>query len=427
MDDDTEMRPRTTTLMYQTAARAWLTLAGGSILLPVGARLGFWLPLHLALAGAVSVAIAGAMQNFTVALTATGSPPERWTWAQFAAMNVGVALIALGRPLALPAIVGVGGASFVAGAVILLAIIRRANRRSLLERHRLPVRMYGFAVACIIVGGTFGALMGAEAIHDGTAYVALLHAHMTINVLGWVSVTIVATLVTLLPSTLRIKMPSWHGTVAAALLGGGAIGLALGLAIDVTAVVALGGLSELAGVLGAAWMVSKVLRTRRRWPIPISALHLLAGFTWFTIGSVALAISASHGAAGFEAFYLDFLTIFVGGWIVQVLLGAWAFLLPMARPGHPDVHRAGLIAIEFAAPVQLMTLNVGIGLMALRAAGWVGATAGSVGVRLALLGGAIALGKAWLFPALATRGLSDHRGEAVWGRPEPSGTGGGDG
>ena len=116
------MRPRTTTLVYQTAARSWLTLAGGSILLSAGARSGIWLPLHLTLAGAVSVAIAGAMQNFTATLTATGAPPNMWTWAQFATMNVGVALIALGRPLGVPAMVAVGGTSFVLSAIILLAI-----------------------------------------------------------------------------------------------------------------------------------------------------------------------------------------------------------------------------------------------------------------------------------------------------------------
>ena len=209
------MRPRTTTLLYQTASRVWLTLAGLSLLLPEDARFGIWLPLHLTLPGAASVAIAGAMQNFTVTLTATGAPPNSWTWVQFAAMNAGVALIALGRPLEAPTMVAFGGTSCVVSTTVLLAIVWRASKRSLLDRHRLPVRMYGAAVCCVILGGTFGALMGAEAIHSGTAYVALLHAHMTINVLGWVSLTIVATLVTLLPTTLRIRMPQWHGAVTA--------------------------------------------------------------------------------------------------------------------------------------------------------------------------------------------------------------------
>jgi nitrite reductase (NO-forming) len=413
------MRPRTTTLWYQTASRAWLTLAALSVLLPADERLGIWLPLHLTLAGAASVAIAGAAQNFTFTLTATGSPPERWVWAQFATMNAGVALIALGRPLTLAAMVAAGGMSFVAGASIQLGFIRRAIRKALHERHRLPVRMYGLATAFVIVGGTFGAAMGSGAVHDAGTYAAIVHAHLTINVLGWVSLTIVATLVTLLPSILRVRMPSWHGAWTAGLLAGGTGALALGLAFRTTVIAAVGGLCELSGALGVVWMVSKVLRAPRRWRAPVSALHLVAGVIWFTIGSMALSISTLRGVAGFDEFLPDFLTIFVGGWIVQVLLGAWAFLLPMGRPGHPDVRRAGLVAIEFAAWAQLAALNAGIALLAASEAGWMGPTAGWVGIRLALLGGTIALLKAWGFPALAAARLSDPRGEAVWSRPEP--------
>jgi hypothetical protein len=64
-------------LLYQTAARVWLTAAALSLLLPPADRLVLWLPLHLALAGAISVAISGAMQTFALALTATPSP-SRW-------------------------------------------------------------------------------------------------------------------------------------------------------------------------------------------------------------------------------------------------------------------------------------------------------------------------------------------------------------
>jgi nitrite reductase (NO-forming) len=413
------MRPRRTTLLYQTASRIWLTLAGLSLLLPADRRLGIWLPLHLALAGSASIAISGAMQNFTLALTATDPPPERWVWAQFSTMNLGVALIALGRPLALPGMVAAGGASFVVGAVILFGIVRRARRRALFERHRLPVRMYELAVVCVIAGAFMGALIGSGAVHDVRTYTALRHAHMTINVLAWVSLTIVATLVTLLPSILRVKMPSWRGAATAWLLGGGAVAIAAGLALDATAVTAVGGLCELAGAAGVAWMVLTVLRSPRRWPIAASALHLVAGVAWFAIGSLGLANACRRGVVGFDAFAPVFLVIFVGGWIVQVLLGAWTFLLPMARPGHPDVRRSGLIAIEFAAWIQLCALNAGIALMAADAAGWVGPPAGAVGIRVALLGGAIALVKAWAFPALGAMGLSDGRAQAVWQRPEP--------
>ena len=96
------MRPRSVTAFYQTAARAWLTAAVASLALPVSWRLGVWLPLHLALAGAISTAISGAMQNFMLAMTATPSPPERWVQAQFVLVTAGAGAIAIGVPTATP-------------------------------------------------------------------------------------------------------------------------------------------------------------------------------------------------------------------------------------------------------------------------------------------------------------------------------------
>lgn len=419
------MGPRTTTSMYQTASRAWLTLAGLSLLLPVGDRLGLWLPLHLTLAGAASVAIAGAMQNFSAALTATGSAPTPWVWVQFVSMNAGVAALALGRPLDHPALVAAGGTAFIVSAILLLWFVRRAWRAALNKRHRLPIRIYSFSVACVIVGGAFGALIGSGTVHGVTAYAGLLHAHMTLNVLGWVSTTIVGTMVTLLPTTMRVRMPTAHGAWAAGLLATGVGMLALGVATSTTAVAALGGLTEMAGALGVAWLVYTIARTAKPRPAPLAALHLVAGVAWFTIGSVALAFSALRGVSGFDGFHGDFLAIFVVGWIVQVLLGAWSYLLPMGRRGDPDVRRGWLVAIESGAWLQLGAFNAGILLIVARAAGWLGPSFGSVGVWLALGAGALALTKAWSFPLLARAGLSSRRGQVVWSRAEaPRRTGG---
>ena len=68
---------------------------------------------------------------------------------------------------------------------------------------------------------------------------------------------------------------------------------------------------------------------------------MLAAFAWFVVGSVGLAVALFDGAAGADRYREVFLTAFVGGWLVQVLLGAWSYLLPMARPGHPTTAVAG--------------------------------------------------------------------------------------
>jgi hypothetical protein len=88
-------------------------------------------------------------------------------------------------------------------------------RRGLNLRHRLPVLLYGAALAAILAGGSAGAVLGAGVIHDGGAWLALRRAPTVVNVLGWVSLVIVGTLVTFLPTALRVRMPVWHGGATA--------------------------------------------------------------------------------------------------------------------------------------------------------------------------------------------------------------------
>lgn len=409
------MRPRTIARLYHVASRLWLTLAGLSLLLPASARLGIWLPLHLTLAGAASVAISGAMQNFASALTGTPSPPIWAVWVQFGCVNLGAALIAAGHPSGHPGALAAGGTLFLAGILLLGWFLLRAWRKALNRRHVLPIAMYAAAVAAVLVGGTFGALIGSGAVKDPELWIGLRRAHMTLNVLGWVSLTIAGTLVTLLPTVLRIRMPSWHGGATGLLLVGGVVMIAGGLALSWTSVAALGGLAYAAGAAGVAWMVGRAFTSPRRWPVPVSAKHLVLAVGWFTFGSFALAANLLRGAPGFDAFRQDYLVIFVGGWIVQTLLGAWLYLLPMARAGHPDERRRSLAAIEFGWILQVVSLNAGLILMALRGAGWVSDTMGAIGVGLAIGGAALALFKAWAFPILARAPVLSRKQLEVWG------------
>jgi nitrite reductase (NO-forming) len=395
------------------AARAWLTAAVLTLLLPLDARRGIWLPLHLALAGAVSVAISGAMQNFALTLTAAPAPSGAVVAAQFALVNLGAAAIAIGYPAGLDALVAVGGVAFVASAALLGSLVLRARRIGLNRRHALPIAMYLAAVVAVLVGASFGALIGSLAV-SGSTWVALRGAHLTLNVLGWVSLTIAGTLVTLLPTVLRVRMPSWHGGATGVALAAGVAAIATGLATSSRPVAAAGGVSFAAGALGLGWMVARVLRTPRRWPVPVAAKHLLSAIAWFVLGSLTLPVVLA-GRAPFPGFREPYLAIFVLGWAVQTLLGAWQYLLPMARPGHPDVRRRQLAGIEIGGTLQVLALNVGVGLLALAGAGWVGGMAGAVGAGLALGGGGVALAKAWVFGPLGRAPVLGARELDVWG------------
>ncbi len=401
--------------MYQAAARAWLTAAALSLLLPGSARLGIWLPLHLTLAGAVATAISGAEQNFASALTATPPPQQLIVWTQFVAVSAGAAMVAVGYPAGRSGLVAAGGACFVLAMALLGWFVVRAWRLALNRRHAVPVWMYVGAVACVLVGGTIGAAIGSGAVHDPILWLGLRSAHMTLNVLGFVSGTIVGTLVTLLPTVLRVQMPSWHGGWTAACLLAGAAAAAAGLALRANVVMAAGGIAYLAGATGLVWLIGRVVSTPRTWPIALAAKHLLAGVVWFAIGSLWLAVALVGGLDGFIAFRLPFLAIFVVGWIVQVLLGAWLYLLPMGRPGHPDERRRQLAAVEVGGTLEVLGFNAGVALLALAGAGWGTPAVGAIGAGLALGAGAAALLKAWTFPALAHARAFTRRDRAVWG------------
>lgn len=409
------MGPRTTIRAYQLAARTWLTAAVLSLLLPESSRRGIWLPLHLALAGAVSVAIAGAMQNFAMTLTAAPAPSAWIVTLQLVGVNLGALLVAVGYPGGHLALVAWGGGVFVAAALLLGLLVARAWRIGLNRRHRLPLAMYLAAVATVLAGGTFGALVGSGAVGDPDAWVALRAAHLAVNVLGWASLTIAATLVTLLPTVLRVRMPAWHGSATGISLAVGAGAIAGGLVVRSSALATAGGLAYATGAIGLAWMVAKVLRTPRRWPVPVAARHLLLGIAWFLAGSILLPFVLARGPGSFAAFRGPYLAIFVGGWVLQTLLGAWLYLLPMARPGHPDDRKRQLAVIEVGGTLQVLVLNAGVALLAVWAAGWVGGVVGAVGAGLALAGGGVALAKAWAFAPLSrARALSSTQLE-VWG------------
>ncbi|MGZ4114383.1 MAG: hypothetical protein ACXVQT_04810 [Actinomycetota bacterium] len=409
------MRPRSVMRTYQTAARAWLSAAVVSLALPAGWRSGIWLPLHLTVAGAVTTAISGAMQNFAATLTATPAAPAAAVAAQLIALTAGVFLIAVGYPFAHPALVAAGGTSFVVAMGLLLWFVTRAWRRALNRRHRVPVAMYAGAVGCVLAGGAIGAALGSRAVGDPLTWLGLRSAHMVLNVLGFVSVTIAATLVTLLPTVLRVQMPRWHGGSTAACLLAGAIVLAVGLGSRRVGVGTAGALLFGLGVAGVLWLVVRVLGVPRTWPIPVTAKHFVAALGWFVVGSIALVDAVARGPFAFVAFREPFLVYFVAGWIVQVLLGAWLYLLPMARPGHPDERRRQLAAGEHGGNHEVVVVKLGVGLLALHAAGWASGAIGRIGAAFALAAGAWALAKAWAFPALARLGVPSVRDRAVWG------------
>jgi nitrite reductase (NO-forming) len=348
---------------------------------------------------------------FARALTSTPEPRPGLGVAQVAAVAAGASAIAAGRVLSVEGLLVVGGVSWIAGIAMLGWIVWRAWVRSIHRRHPVPIAAYGLALCFAILGGLAGAMLGSGTL-GATAYVALRRMHPTLNVLGFASLTIVGTLVTLLPTILRVRMVAWRGGLVVGLLAAGVALQAMGWAFAARWVVAAGGIAGAAGAITLGIHVAMTIRVPRRFAVPTAAMHLLAGIVWFIGGSIWLAVQLWRGPIAVDLGRSTFLGVFVCGWLVQILLGAWAYLLPMARPGGPQEHRAGLQVFEVLGRTQVVAFNTGVFLLV--ASRWLPPSSSAAGWCLALTAVLWALTKTWAFPVLAGRLSAGPRGAAVW-------------
>jgi nitrite reductase (NO-forming) len=409
------MRPRSVTALFQTVARAWLTLALLSLTLPADVRSGLWLPLHLTLAGAVATAISGAMQNFVVAMTATPGPATWLVWTRFGVLSAGVAIMALGVTTQTRLMVAVGGSAFLVSMVLLGSLVLGAWRRSLLKRHGALIAGYGAAVAFVLLGGAIGALIGSG-VADGANLAAAARTHVMLNLLGFVSMTVLSTLVTFLPTLLRVRMPARRAGPALASAGAGVVLLATGAAADATVLFAAGAWLFAAGAVLACSLAVAALRRERSFAIPAAALHVGAGLGWFVGGSIGLAWIALDGPHALDAARPWFLVVFVTGWAVQILVGAWTYLLPMALGGHPDERRRWLAVGEVGGRTQVVVANAGLLFVVLGNLGVVGPGFRTAGVVAATGAATVALVRVWAFRAMSrSRLVRSARAVGVWG------------
>lgn len=321
-----------------------------------------WLAIHLLLLGAVSNAILLWSAHFTAAVLRLAAPTSRRGEAvRLALLNLGVLAVLAAGTLA-PDWVGVAGAAAVFAAVAAhLAWLARRLRAALPARFAVTVRYYLVAAVALLTGVPVGAWM--LVVHDAARpRLVLFHAH--VNLFGWVALTVLGTLVTLWPTVLRTRMADDAVPAARNALPVAVTGLAL-VGIGTLAwwpVVAVGGLvvfTLAAGITARPAFTA----ARSKPPASFATWSIVAGSGWllvaFGVDAATLLAAPNPLAAehGFHAVLVPLLVGFVG----QVLLGALAYLLPVALGGGPatvrrhtailDRHWAQRVAMTNAALV----------------------------------------------------------------------------
>ncbi len=394
------------------ATALWAMASGGST----------WAPLHLALAGAATVAIGTFMPHFAVTLAGVmpSSAPARLTSLGLLAIGsaltvVGVTL--LGRPWPL-----VGMLFVLGGLAIVAAHVMAPTRQPLSRRHPIVTAAYVAALAELAAGVVIGGLgsMGVPAILANWALLRPAHAWLTL--FGAVSLTITATLVYLAPTVLGARIrASWALAASIAGIGLGPILTAVAFALDSRTGV-LGGMGlTLIGAIGQLAYGLDCLRRRGRFTSEhdwrgVAIGHLLGGPAWMLVAvGIALAdILLGRPLAGWS---LGLLALpMVAGWMLQELVGSWTHLAPSVTPGGPLVHARQRRILATAGRTRLVAWNAGLatlsigvfGEMAVLAVAGGLALGAAVVVSLVLLLRSLALGPyGWVEASTLSDGASE--------------------
>lgn len=373
------------TLGFFLAALA--TWASGS-----GPGSTLWLPLHLALAGGAGTAVASVLPFFTAAL-AVARPAETW-------VRVGsIALVAGGAAVVSATVAGgwpwlgaAGGVAYIVGVTGVGVAAFRPLRGSLGARRRLVERAYAIALVYVVVSVAAGTALLAGWLPIAERWIAWKPAHAWLNLVGFVSLIIVATLVHLAPTVEGTRIqPRRSAGFAIVGLALGVPAVALGYVTSADALARLGGVVVAVGAMAVP--VHALAIGRGRWTTDpgwhrMTAWSLRAASFWFAAAMLVAAGRSLWFGADPQGWSLATIAAPLAiGWVLQVVVGAITHLLPAIGPGDPASHRLQRRRLGTLATARVLSLNAGVAAM------WAGHLASSP---VLVLAGALAVATAIL-------------------------------
>ena len=380
-------RPGRTRRLRDHVALGWLFAAFVLTIVHRWVPSSSWLMVHLVLLGAMSHSALVWSEHF--AHTLLRSLPDD---AGRRRQGVRIGLLGAGSLLVFVGVPGEWWWLVLAGAVLVSASVLwhaahlvHVLRGALPNRFRVVTRYYIAAALCLPVGAGFGATLAfglSEELHG-----RFLTAHMAMNLLGWLGLTVTGTLVTFWPTLLRARMDD-----RAELLARRALPVLVGgLAVLVAG--ALLGWRPLA-LLGLAGYVAGLAWWGRALAVPLRAKGLrefapasvLAALVWAVVGLVwvgwLLATTGDWAAVTDASLTLG--AVFAVGFAAQLLFGALSYLIPSVMGGGPSVVRAGQAWFDRWALWRLLVVNGGLWVWLLPTPSWVRVTVSSL-VVLALV------------------------------------------
>lgn len=337
-----------------SAARAAL---GGTI----------WLPLHIALAGAAGTAIASVLPFFTTTLGKVAPVRRLLRAAAIGSIAGGSLLAGLGMTAGESGLATLGGATYIGGLLATAGVAFLPLRSALGFRLRLVDVAYLVAIGEVTIGVALATATLAGWAPVTGSWGTLKPAHAWLNVFGFVTVVIAASLTHLAPTVAGTRIrPRRSAAIALLCLMLGAPFVAAGFASGWDPIGGVGALLELIGVTALVVHGAAVERDRARWTSDhgwhrVAGLSLVAAPAWLL---VTMAIGAGRilalGAAP-EAWDIRLLIVpLVAGWIGQVLIGSWTHLVPAIGPGDQARHAVQRQWLGRAATSRWLLWNGGV-------------------------------------------------------------------
>ncbi|MGP7960352.1 multicopper oxidase domain-containing protein [Sanguibacter sp. A247] len=339
---------------------AWLLAAAVVSIVHREVPASSWLLVHLTLLGAATNAILVWSAHFADALlrrrVAEGA--RRWQAVRLVTLNVGVLATVVGM------VASRWGVTIVGASIVGLAVawhgaaLARSTRGALTGPLAVCVRFYVAAAWLLPFGAVAGVLLARGAAPGEHA--RLILAHTGLNVLGFIGLTVLGTLVTLWPTMLRTTMDPRAVRAVTPTLALTLTGLTVGVAGSLTGlrlVAAAGVACYIAGVVVA--VVPMMGAARKRPPASFSTLSAAAAVTWWlgVLVTVVVLLLSQPSWTGLEA-RLGVLTVpLVGGFVAQVLIGALTYLVPVVLGGGPAVVRTTAARLERGALTRVVVAN----------------------------------------------------------------------
>ena len=338
---------------------------------------GQWAGLHLALAGAAMVAIGTFMPHFGATLAGSVAEPASLRLGGVLALAAGAAFVVIGVVSRAVGVTVSGAGLLWLGLTITAWATLRPGLRPLARRHPIAQLAYAVALLDVAIGISLPVLLllGWEPAVAGWAH--LKPAHVWLNLFGFLSLTISATLVYLYPTIVGARI---RATPSLALMvGGGVVGpplVAAGAIIGAPAVAVVGAGITLAGAAGQVAYALEAWRRRGRWTTDagwhrLTAGHLSAAMAWYLVAVATAALGIANDGPAPAVWSLGALAVpLVAGWSLQVLVGAWTHLLPAVGSTDPARRAHQRSVLGTAASPRLVAWNAGALL------GWVGFATG---------------------------------------------------